>query len=50
MAKYLLLKHYRGAPSPLQDIPMDQWHVVHGLRCASVVLEQQVLGHAGLLR
>ncbi len=25
MAKYLLLKHYRGAPAPLNDIPMDQW-------------------------
>ena len=25
MAKYLLLKHYRGAPTPVNDIPMDQW-------------------------
>ena len=25
MAKYLLLKHYRGAPAPENDIPMDQW-------------------------
>lgn len=25
MPKYLLLKHYRGAPSPVNDIPMDQW-------------------------
>lgn len=25
MAKYLLLKHYRGAPPPLNDVPMDQW-------------------------
>ena len=25
MAKYLLLKHYRGAPAPLNNIPMDQW-------------------------
>jgi hypothetical protein len=25
MAKYLLLKHYRGAPSPINDVPMDQW-------------------------
>jgi hypothetical protein len=25
MAKYLLLKHYRGAPAPQNDIPMDQW-------------------------
>ncbi|WUH92957.1 YciI family protein [Streptomyces sp. NBC_00433] len=25
MAKYLLLKHYRGAPSAVNDIPMDQW-------------------------
>jgi hypothetical protein len=23
--KYLLLKHYRGAPSPVNDVPMDQW-------------------------
>lgn len=25
MAKYLLLKHYRGGPEPLTTVPMDQW-------------------------
>ena len=25
MAKYLLLKHYRGAPSPKNDVRMDHW-------------------------
>jgi hypothetical protein len=25
MAKYLLLKHYRGAPAPVNDVPMEQW-------------------------
>ena len=26
MPKYLLLKHYRGAPAPaLSDVPMDRW-------------------------
>jgi hypothetical protein len=25
MAKYLLLKHYRGAPACANDVPMDQW-------------------------
>ena len=26
MAKYLLLKHYRGGPAPVVDIdPMDRW-------------------------
>lgn len=25
MAKYLLLKHYRGAPAPNNDVPMDRW-------------------------
>ncbi len=25
MAKYLLLKHYRGAPASVNDAPMDQW-------------------------
>src|SRR5215218_5834511 len=25
MAKYLLLKHYRGAPAPVNDLPMEQW-------------------------
>ncbi|WP_338703206.1 YciI family protein [Streptomyces sp. Q6] len=25
MAKYLLLKHYRGAPAPVDGTPMDQW-------------------------
>lgn len=25
MAKYLMLKHYRGAPRPTDWVPMDQW-------------------------
>ena len=25
MAKYLMLKHYRGAPAPQNDVPMSQW-------------------------
>jgi hypothetical protein len=25
MAKYLLLKHYSGAPTPENCVPMDQW-------------------------
>ena len=25
MAKYLFLKHYRGAPAPENDVPMDRW-------------------------
>ena len=25
MAKYLLLKHYRGGPEPISDVPMEQW-------------------------
>ena len=25
MAKYLLTKHYRGAPSAVNDVPMDRW-------------------------
>ncbi|MBM2616266.1 hypothetical protein JIG36_11930 [Actinoplanes sp. LDG1-06] len=25
MAKYLLLKHYRGGPVPPNDVPMDRW-------------------------
>ena len=25
MAKYLLLKHYRGAPASVVDVPMDRW-------------------------
>ena len=25
MAKYLLLKHYRGAPQPVNDVSMDRW-------------------------
>jgi len=25
MTKYLLLKHYRGAAAPVNDIPMDRW-------------------------
>ncbi|QNP75214.1 hypothetical protein IAG44_41295 [Streptomyces roseirectus] len=25
MAKYLLLKHYRGAPASVNDVPMSEW-------------------------
>ncbi|MCP3426624.1 YciI family protein [Rothia sp. AR01] len=25
MTKYLLLKHYRGAPAGVNDVPMDRW-------------------------
>jgi hypothetical protein len=25
MAKYLMLKHYRGGPAARVDVPMDQW-------------------------
>ena len=25
MAKYLMLKHYRGAPAAVENVPMDQW-------------------------
>ncbi|HUR74600.1 MAG TPA: YciI family protein [Sporichthya sp.] len=25
MAKYLMLKHYRGAPAPVNDCAMDKW-------------------------
>jgi hypothetical protein len=25
MAKYLLLKQYRGAPAAVNDVPMAQW-------------------------
>src|SRR5687767_11735584 len=25
MARYLLLKHYRGAPASINHVPMDQW-------------------------
>ena len=25
MAKYLLLKHYRGAPDPVNNVSMDKW-------------------------
>jgi hypothetical protein len=25
VAKYLLLKHYRGAPNAVNDVPMEQW-------------------------
>jgi len=25
MAKYLMLKHYRGAPAPVNNVPMNEW-------------------------
>jgi hypothetical protein len=28
MARYLLLKHYRGAPAPVNDVSMDRWKPV----------------------
>ncbi len=28
MAKYLLLKHYRGAPAAANNVPRDQWREV----------------------
>ena len=37
MAKYLLLKHYRGGPAPVVDIdPMDQWATGGGRRARPV--------------
>jgi len=31
MAKYLLLKHYRGAPAPVNDVPMPSSEATHAL-------------------
>jgi len=30
MAKYLLLKHYRGGPAPVNDTPMEKWKPEEG--------------------
>jgi len=49
MAKYLLLKHYRGGPQPPtgEDVPMDQWnpqevtdHIGFMARLAGTLREQ----------
>ena len=61
MAKYLLLKHYRGAPAPVNDVPMDQWtpeevvgpHAVHaatsppGWRSTGEFVDGQALSPEG---
>jgi len=62
MAKYLLLKHYRGGPKrmPIGDIPMDQWtpeevsahmsfmhHVADTLRESGEFVEGQALSPEG---
>ena len=56
MAKYLFLKHYRGAPPSVEDIPMDQWtpqevddHVAYMEGFASRLEESgELVGHAAL--
>ncbi len=63
MAKYLLLKHYRGAPASVNDVPMDQWtpaeveaHVQYmrdlaaRVPCYVLELSEDPLLVAGLLR
>lgn len=35
MAKYLFLKHYRGAPAAVNDVPMDQWSPTRSTRTSS---------------
>ncbi|MCC3271725.1 YciI family protein [Arthrobacter zhangbolii] len=60
MAKYLLLKHYRGGPRPLDDTPMDQWtpdevsaHIqfmqdfADGLRASGEYIDGQALAPEG---
>ena len=60
MAKYLLLKHYRGGPRPLDDTPMDQWtpdevsaHIqfmqdfADGLRASGEYIDAQALAPEG---
>ena len=49
MPKYLLLKHYRGAPEPHRPVPpMDQWapedveaHMAFPLRNTAVGLDRR---------
>ena len=47
MAKYLLLKHYRGAPEAVNDVPMDQWtpQEVDGPRAVHERLRRPARGH-----
>lgn len=61
MAKYLLLKHYRGAPASVNDVPMDQWapdevtaHVQYmrdfaeRLRASGEYVDEQALSPEGM--
>ena len=61
MAKYLLLKHYRGAPAAVNDVPMDQWtpeevsaHVqymkdfAHRLEGTGEFVDEQALSEKGM--
>jgi hypothetical protein len=60
MAKYLLLKHYRGAPAAVNDVPMERWtpeeiaaHVQYmddfaaGLERSGEFVDSQALAPAG---
>jgi len=60
MAKYLFLKHYRGAPASVNDVPMDQWtpaeieaHIQYmedfaaGLRDTGEYVDSQALAEGG---
>ncbi len=42
MAKYLLLEHYRGAPSAVNDVPMEKWtpEEISAVRAARRALER----------
>ncbi len=61
MAKYLLLKHYRGAPAAVNDVPMDRWtpqeqsaHVqymqdfIAGLESSGEFVDAQALSTEGM--
>ena len=60
MAKYLFLKHYRGAPASVNNVPMDQWtpaeieaHIQYmedfaaGLRDTGEYVDSQALAEGG---
>ncbi len=61
MAKFLLLKHYRGAPAGTNDVPMDRWepgeidaHIqfmndfAHRLEQSGEFVDRQALAPEGL--
>jgi len=48
MAKYLLIKHYRGAPTAVNNVRMDQWTPAEVEACRAVHRHGLIVGDVEL--